>query len=167
MDLSKIKNRHVPYFRRKIGVVFQEYRLLPKKTVYENVAFALEVIDTPKNIIRQRTLEILEVVGLKEKARAYPANLSGGEQQRVSIARAIVNKPKVLIADEPTGNLDPETSKEIIELLEFINEKNHTTVIVVTHDKTIVENFKKRTIHIEEGCVKNDVSYGGYTYEGN
>ena len=167
IDVSKIKNRHVPYFRRKIGVVFQEYRLLPKKTVYENIAFALEVIDTPKQIIRKRTLDILEIVGLKEKARSYPSELSGGEQQRVSIARAIVNKPKVLIADEPTGNLDPETSREIIELLEYINEKNHTTVIVVTHDKTIVENFKKRTIHIEEGCVKNDVSYGGYTYEGN
>lgn len=165
IDVSEIKNKHVPYFRRRIGVVFQEYRLLPKKTVYENVAFALEVIDTPKHIIRKRTLEILEVVGLKEKARSYPSQLSGGEQQRVSIARAIVNKPKVLIADEPTGNLDPETSKEIIELLEYINEKNHTTIIVVTHDKDIVENFKKRTIHIEGGCVKNDVTVGGYVYE--
>ncbi len=165
-DVSKIKDRHVPYFRRKIGVVFQEYRLLPKKTVYENVAFALEVIDTPKHIIRKRTLEILEVVGLSDKARSYPANLSGGEQQRVSIARAIVNNPKVLIADEPTGNLDPDTSEEIIKLLEYINKTNHTTIIVVTHDRTIVENFKKRTIHIENGCVKNDTSTGGYLYDG-
>lgn len=164
-DVSTIKNRHVPYFRRRIGIVFQEYRLLPNKTVFENVAFALEVIDKPRAVIRKRTTEILNLVGLEEKARQYPHNLSGGEQQRVAIARAIVNNPKVLIADEPTGNLDPDTSAGIIELLQEINDKQGTTIIVVTHDKNIVETYKKRTIHIEEGCVKYDTSAGGYTYE--
>ncbi len=164
LDVKDIKNRHVPYFRRRIGIVFQEYRLLPKKTVFENVAFALEVIDKPRAYIRKRTSEVLELVGLSERARAYPHNLSGGEQQRVAIARAIVNNPKVLIADEPTGNLDPETSKGIITLLEEINEKNKTTIIVVTHDRSIVENYKKRTIHIKDGCVDNDSSSGGYAY---
>ena len=120
-DVSKIKNRKVPYFRRNIGVVFQNYRLLPKKTVFENVAFTLEVTDTPKLEIRKKVRRTLELVGLEDKANAFPHELSGGQQQRVAIARAIVNSPKVLIADEPTGNLDPETSIEIIELLERIN----------------------------------------------
>ncbi len=161
-DVSKIKNRKVPYFRRNIGVVFQNYRLLPKKTVFENVAFTLEVTDTPKLEIRKKVRRTLELVGLEDKANAFPHELSGGQQQRVAIARAIVNSPKVLIADEPTGNLDPETSIEIIELLERINEVDHTTVLVVTHDKEIVQKYKKRTILIEDGCIKTDTSTGGY-----
>ncbi len=161
-DVSKIKNRKVPYFRRNIGVVFQNFRLLPKKTVFENVAFTLEVTDTPKVQIRKKVRRTLELVGLEDKANAFPHELSGGQQQRVAIARAIVNSPKVLIADEPTGNLDPDTSNEIIALLERINEVNHTTILVVTHDKEIVQRHKKRTILIEDGCIKTDTSVGGY-----
>ena len=161
-DVSKIKDRKVPYFRRNIGIVFQNFRLLPKKTVFENIAFALEVTDTPKVEIRKKVRRTLELVGLEDKANAFPHELSGGQQQRVAIARAIVNNPKVLIADEPTGNLDPDTSVEIIELLERINEVNHTTILVVTHDKEIVQKYKKRTILIEDGCIKTDTSVGGY-----
>ncbi|MFQ9923938.1 MAG: cell division ATP-binding protein FtsE [Beduini sp.] len=164
VDVSSIKNRHVPYFRRKIGVVFQNYRLLPRRTVFENVAFALEVIDTPKTQIRTRVKETLRLVGLEDKANAYPHQLSGGQQQRVAIARAIVNSPKVLIADEPTGNLDPSTSREIIEILMKINKEHKTTVIVVTHDITIVEEYKQRTIMIADGCVSSDTMAGGYDY---
>ena len=155
-------DRKVPYFRRNIGVVFQNFRLLPKKTVFENVAFALEVIDTPRVEIRRRVRATLELVGLEDKVNAFPHELSGGQQQRVAIARAIVNKPKVLIADEPTGNLDPETSEEIINLLERINEQQNTTILVVTHDSKIVQEHKKRTILIENGCVNADTSLGGY-----
>lgn len=162
-DVSLIKNRKVPYFRRNIGVVFQNFRLLPKKTVFENVAFTLEVTDTPRLEIRKKVRKTLELVGLEDKANAFPHELSGGQQQRVAIARAIVNNPKVLIADEPTGNLDPETSIGIIELLERINEVNHTTILVVTHDKEIVQKYKKRTILIEDGCIKTDTSTGGYS----
>lgn len=161
-DVSKIKDRKVPYFRRNIGVVFQNFRLLPKKTVFENVAFTLEVTDTPKIQIRKKVRRTLELVGLEDKANAFPHELSGGQQQRVAIARAIVNNPKVLIADEPTGNLDPDTSNEIIGLLERINEVNQTTILVVTHDKEIVQKHKKRTILIEDGCIKTDTSVGGY-----
>lgn len=161
-DVSKIKDRKVPYFRRNIGVVFQNFRLLPKKTVFENVAFTLEVTDTPKVQIRKKVRRTLELVGLEDKANAFPHELSGGQQQRVAIARAIVNNPKVLIADEPTGNLDPDTSNEIIGLLERINEVNQTTILVVTHDKEIVQKHKKRTILIEDGCIKTDTSVGGY-----
>ena len=161
-DVSKIKNRKVPYFRRNIGIVFQNFRLLPKKTVFENIAFTLEVTDTPRVEIRKKVRRTLELVGLEDKANAFPHVLSGGQQQRVAIARAIVNNPKVLIADEPTGNLDPDTSIEIIELLERINEVNHTTILVVTHDKEIVQKYKKRTILIEDGCIKTDTSTGGY-----
>ena len=161
-DVSKIKDRKVPYFRRNIGIVFQNFRLLPKKTVFENIAFALEVTDTPKVEIRKKVRRTLELVGLEDKANAFPHELSGGQQQRVAIARAIVNNPKVLIADEPTGNLDPDTSVEIIELLERINEVNHTTILVVTHDKEIVQKYKKRTILIEDGCIKTDTSVGRY-----
>lgn len=162
IDVSKIKNRKVPYFRRRLGVVFQNFRLLPKKTVFENVAYALEVIDKPRQEIRVRVREVLELVGLSEKVNAFPHQLSGGQQQRVAIARAIVNKPIVLIADEPTGNLDPETSEEIISLLEKINEKENTTILVVTHDKQIVQEHKKRTILMENGCITSDNSMGGY-----
>ena len=161
-DVSKIKNRKVPYFRRNIGIVFQNFRLLPKNTVFENIAFTLEVTDTPRVEIRKKVRRTLELVGLEDKANAFPHELSGGQQQRVAIARAIVNNPKVLIADEPTGNLDPDTSIEIIELLERINEVNHTTILVVTHDKEIVQKYKKRTILIEDGCIKTDTSTGGY-----
>ena len=161
-DVSKIKNRKVPYFRRNIGIVFQNFRLLPKKTVFENIAFTLEVTDTPRVEIRKKVRRTLELVGLEDKANAFPHELSGGQQQRVAIARAIVNNPKVLIADEPTGYLDPDTSIEIIELLERINEVNHTTILVVTHDKEIVQKYKKRTILIEDGCIKTDTSTGGY-----
>ena len=161
-DVSRIKNSKVPYFRRRIGVVFQNYRLLPKKTVFENVAFALEVTNTPKTEIRKKVRNVLELVGLEDKANSFPHELSGGQQQRVAIARAIVNQPKVLIADEPTGNLDPETSQGIIELLERINDVRQTTVLVVTHDREIVQRNKKRTILIEDGCVTTDTSLGGY-----
>ena len=150
-DVSKIKNSKVPYFRR-----------LPKKTVFENVAYALEVIDTPRVEIRRRVRATLELVGLEDKVNAFPHELSGGQQQRVAIARAIVNRPKVLIADEPTGNLDPETSKEIINVLMRINEEQGTTVLVVTHDQKIVQEHKKRTILMEDGCINADTSLGGY-----
>ena len=161
-DVSKIKNRKVPYFRRNIGVVFQNFRLLPKKTVFENISYAMEVIGKSPREIKKRVNEVLDLVGLKHKIRSFPNELSGGEQQRVAIARAIVNKPKVLIADEPTGNLDPETSEEIINLLERINEQQNTTILVVTHDSKIVQEHKKRTILIENGCVNADTSLGGY-----
>lgn len=164
-DVSAIKDKNVPYFRRKIGVVFQNYRLLPKRTVFENVAFALEVIDTPRSQIRSRVRNTLALVGLEDKANAYPHQLSGGQQQRVAIARAIVNNPKVLIADEPTGNLDPVTSREIIEILQRINKEQKTTIIVVTHDITIVEEYKQRTITIANGCVASDTQVGGYEYD--
>lgn len=161
-DVSKIRNSKVPYFRRNIGVVFQNFRLLPKKTVFENVAYALEVIDTPRNEIRRRVRATLELVGLEDKVNSFPHELSGGQQQRVAIARAIVNRPKVLIADEPTGNLDPETSKEIINVLLRINEEQGTTVLVVTHDQKIVQENKRRTIMIENGCINADTTLGGY-----
>ena len=161
-DVSKIKNSKVPYFRRNIGVVFQNFRLLPKKTVFENFAYALEVMDTPRVEIRRRVIGTLELVCLEDMVNAFPHELSGGQQQRVAIARAIVNRPKVLIADEPTGNLDPETSKEIINVLMRINEEQGTTVLVVTHDQKIVQEHKKRTILMEDGCINADTSLGGY-----
>ncbi|WP_249029728.1 cell division ATP-binding protein FtsE [Tannockella kyphosi] len=162
-EVSKIRNSKVPYFRRNIGIVFQNFRLLPKKTVFENVAFALEVIDRPREEIRREVRKTLQLVGLEEKVNSFPHELSGGQQQRVAIARAIVNHPKVLIADEPTGNLDPDTSKEIINLLEKINEQQGTTVLVVTHDREVVQSHKKRTILIDNGCVASDTSLGGYS----
>lgn len=161
LNVSKIPNRKVPYFRRNIGIVFQNFRLLPKKTVFENVAYALEVIDTPRREIRKQVRKTLEMVGLEDKINAFPDELSGGQQQRVAIARAIVNRPKLLIADEPTGNLDPDTSTEIIKLLDEIN-KTGTTVLVVTHDRDIVQSNKKRTIVIDNGCIDSDTSSGGY-----
>ena len=155
-DVAQIKSKDVPYYRRKLGVVFQDFRLLEKKTVFENVAFALEVIDTPRKVIRQRVTEVLALVGLSDKANAYPNQLSGGEKQRVAIARAIVNKPKVVIADEPTGNLDPKTSDEIVRLLLKVNEEEKTTVIMVTHDTALVKKYPKRTISMDHGCIKHD-----------
>ena len=162
INVGKLKHSKVPLYRRNIGVVFQDYRLLPKLTVFENIAFALEVIGMKKVDIRRRVREVLELVSLEDKAKAFPDELSGGQQQRVTIGRAIANHPKVLIADEPTGNLDPDKSAEIMELLEKINEVEHTTVVMVTHDSTIVDRFKKRTICLEEGYVVADIMKGGY-----
>ena len=163
-DITSLKWKRVPYLRREIGVVYQDFKLLPKLTIYENVAFALEVIEeTPKNI-RKRVMKVLDLVGLKNKARFIPDELSGGEQQRVAIARAIANYPKLLIADEPTGNLDPETSWEIMKLLEEINA-NGTTVIMATHSKEIVNTIKKRVIAIEDGLIARDEHRGDYGYD--
>ena len=163
-DLLKIKNREVPYLRREIGVVFQDYKLLPKKTVYENVAYAMQVIGKKPREIRKRVMEVLDLVGLKHKVRVFPSELSGGEQQRVSIARAIVNMPKVLIADEPTGNLDPENSWEIMKLLERINAQG-TTVVMATHNSTIVNTIRHRVIAIENGRIMRDQVEGEYGYD--
>ena len=164
IELSKLKEKEIPFFRRKIGVIFQDFKLLPRLTVYENVAFALEVIEMPPEKIRDRVMEVLELVGLKHKARSYPNELSGGEQQRVSIARAIANYPKIIIADEPTGNLDPDTSWTIMRILEEINMRG-TTVIMATHSKEIVNTVKKRVIAIENGMVVRDEEQGVYGYE--
>ncbi|MFA5602738.1 MAG: cell division ATP-binding protein FtsE [Bacilli bacterium] len=164
INVAKLKNKRVYVLRRKIGVVFQDFRLLPKKTVYENVAFALEIFGEKKQEIRKRVINSLNLVGLKSKAKYYPNNLSGGEQQRVAIARAIVNSPKLVICDEPTGNLDPDTSMEIMKVLEEIN-KQGTTIMVVTHDKEIVNKMKRRVILLEEGRVKKDYKKGTYDDE--
>ena len=166
VDVGKLRHSKVPFYRRSIGVVFQDFRLLPHLTIFENISFALEVIGMDRQQIRQRVREVLELVSLSEKAKAFPNQLSGGQQQRATIGRAIANHPKVLIADEPTGNLDPEMSKEVIELLEKINEKEKTTVLMVTHDKNLVDAFKKRTISLEEGYIGADMMKGGYlTYD--
>lgn len=161
-DVGKLKHKNVPLYRRSLGIVFQDYRLLPSLTVFENIAFAMECIGEDKMTIRKRVREVLELVSLEDKAKSFPRELSGGQQQRVTIGRAIANHPKVLIADEPTGNLDPEMSKEIMELLEKINEKEKTTIVMVTHDSTIVNNNKKRTIALEEGYIVADIRKGGY-----
>jgi len=166
INVAKLRNGKVYKLRRKLGIVFQDYKLLPKKTVYENVAFALEVYGLKKTEIRQRTIKAIEQVGLKDKLRSYPDELSGGEQQRVSIARAIVNDPKVLICDEPTGNLDPKTSMEIMKVIESINTDLGTTIIMATHDKEIVNKMKKRVILIEKGMVAKDIMKGKYRNEG-
>lgn len=162
-NLTKMKKRQIPILRRSIGVVFQDYKLLPKKTVFENVAYAMQVIGEKPREIKKRVPEVLELVGLKHKMRSFPDQLSGGEQQRVAIARAIVNNPKVLIADEPTGNLDPETSWEIMQLLERINLQG-TTVLMATHNKQIVDNLRHRVIAIEEGRIVRDEEEGEYGY---
>lgn len=163
-DVGKMKNKHVPKLRREIGVVFQDFKLLPKLTVYENVAFALEVIEESKASTRKRVMEVLSLVNLKNKARFLPDELSGGEQQRVSIARAIVNNPSILLTDEPTGNLDPETAWGIMDLLDQINNRG-TTVIMATHNKDIVNTFRKRVIAIDGGLVTRDEARGEYGYE--
>lgn len=163
-NLGKLKARKIPFVRRNIGVIFQDFRLLPKMTAFENIAFAMEVIEAPKRIIKKRTLEVLDLVGLTERADAFPEQLSGGEQQRVAIARAIVNNPAVIIADEPTGNLDPETSLGIMNLLEEINFRG-TTIIMATHNKDIVNRLRKRVIAIEDGIVARDEAKGDYGYE--
>ncbi|MGU8076779.1 cell division ATP-binding protein FtsE [Streptococcus suis] len=163
-DLAKIKKRDVPLLRRSVGVVFQDYKLLPKKTVFENIAYAMEVIGEKPRNIKKRVMEVLDLVGLKHKIRSFPNELSGGEQQRIAIARAIVNNPRVLIADEPTGNLDPENSWEIMNLLERINLQG-TTVLMATHNSQIVNTLRHRVIAIEDGRVVRDEEQGEYGYD--
>ena len=160
-DLSKIKRRHLPAFRRNIGVVFQDFRLLKEYNVYENIAFAQRVIQTPSRVIKREVPKALSMVGLADKYKSFPNQLSGGEKQRVALARALVNKPQILMADEPTGNLDPQNAWEIMRLLEEANEAG-TTIIVVTHSKEIVDKMKKRVIYMDYGEVVNDVSEGEY-----
>lgn len=164
IEVNKLAKNRVPYLRRKMGIVFQDFRLLPNKTAQENVAFAMEVIEAPQRLIRRRVRDVLDLVGLVGKADALPKNLSGGEQQRVAIARAIVNRPLLLIADEPTGNLDPETSRDIMEVFKKINHMG-TTVLMVTHDKTLVDMMNKRVIEIDGGKVVRDEQKGGYDDE--
>jgi cell division transport system ATP-binding protein len=166
INVAKLRNGKVYKLRRKLGIVFQDYKLLPKMTVYENVAFALEIYGLKKQEVRNRTLKAIEQVGLKDKTRSFPDELSGGEQQRVSIARAIVNNPKVLICDEPTGNLDPKTSMEVMKVIESINNDLGTTIIMATHDEKIVNKMKKRVVVIEKGLVTNDTMKGKYKNEG-
>ncbi len=163
INVAKLYNSKVYKLRRKLGIVFQDFKLLPKLTVYENVSFGLDNIGMSGTEIRKRVMKALERVGLKEKIRCFPNELSGGEQQRVCIARAIVNEPKVLICDEPTGNLDPKTSKEIVKVINSINKEMGATVIMVTHDKEIVNSMKKRVITLDKGVLKNDTKKGSYT----
>ncbi len=163
-NVAELESAEVPFLRRGLGIVFQDFRLLPNKTVYDNVAFAMEVIEAPRREIQKRVNHVLDLVGLRHKARTYPAHLSGGEQQRVAIARAIVNNPAVVIADEPTGNLDPDTSWEIIKIFDRIN-KNGTTMVMATHDKMVVDGMKKRVIAIEQGRIVRDQEGGQYGYE--
>lgn len=165
INVAKLRNRKVYVLRRKLGVVFQDFKLLPKLTVYENVAFAMEVLGCDKKVIHKRVMDVLELVGLKNKVRQFPSQLSGGEQQRVVIARAIVNKPKLLICDEPTGNLDPDTSMEIMKVLEEINAMG-TTIIMATHDRDIVDKMKKRVVLLDHGRLAKDMEKGSYCNEG-
>lgn len=164
IDVAKLRNGKVYKLRRKLGVVFQDFKLLNRSTVYENVAFALEVFGTPKKEIHSKVIKALELVGLKHKAKNYPTELSGGEQQRVAIARAIINGPKLLICDEPTGNLDENTSMEIMSVLEAINQMG-TTIIMVTHDTEIVNKMKKRVILLDSGRILKDYEKGTYKHE--
>ena len=161
VNVAKLKNRKVYILRRKLGVVFQDFKLLPKLTVFENVAFAMEVFAVDKKKIQKRVMEVLELVGLKGKVRQYPNQLSGGEQQRLCIARAIVNNPKLLICDEPTGNLDPDTSMGIMKVLDDIN-KMGTTIVMTTHNRDIVNKMQKRVIVLEEGKIVKDYERGKY-----
>ncbi len=164
INVGKLKHSKVPLYRRNIGVVFQDFKLLEKKTVFENVSFAMEVVYTAPVIIRKRAREVLALVGLSDKHNAYPDQLSGGQLQRVAIARAIANKPKVLICDEPTGNLDPEKSREIVALLDKINDEENTTIVMVTHDLPLVNEYRKRTIALDEGHIVADLVTGGYIH---
>ena len=165
INVAKLRNGRVYKLRRKLGIVFQDYKLLPKKTVFENVAFALEIYGLKESEVRKRTIKAIEQVGLKDKLRSYPDELSGGEQQRVSIARAIVNDPKVLICDEPTGNLDPETSMEIMKVIDDINKELGTTIIMATHAKDIVNKMKKRVVTRDKGLIIKDTMKGNYISE--
>ena len=167
INVAKVKNNKVYKLRRKIGIVFQDYKLLPKLTVYENVAFALEIYGLPTNEVKRKVLKALDLVGLKSKTKSYPNQLSGGEQQRVAIARAIVNSPKLLICDEPTGNLDPDTSLEVMKVIEKINDLG-TTVVMATHDREMVNKMKKRVLLLDNGKLVKDYEKGSYThYESN
>ncbi len=163
-DYSKLKRREVPKLRRKMGVVFQNFRLLKDRTIYENVAFAQRVIETPTRFIRRQVPSMLTLVGLANKYKCYPKELSGGEQQRVALARALVNNPEILLADEPTGNLDPKNSIDIMNLLEDVNKRG-TTVVVVTHNREIVNMMKKRVITVKHGKIISDEKKGGYIDE--
>jgi cell division transport system ATP-binding protein len=164
LDITSLKRRQVPLYRRKIGVVFQDFRLIPTLNVYENVAFAMRVIEAPVKEIRKRVPIVLSLVGLSSKYKSFPNELSGGEQQRVALARAIVNNPSLIIADEPTGNLDPDTAMGIMEILNDINRAG-TTVLMATHAKDIVDNMKKRVIAVEKGSIARDEQRGQYGYE--
>ncbi len=163
IDVGDLRRKDIPYFRRTLGVVFQDFRLLPNKTAQENVAYAMEIVGASSRDIRKNVPAVLSMVGLAHKAKMYPSQLSGGEQQRVAIARAIVNNPAVLIADEPTGNLDPETALEIMEIMDAINKRG-TTVVMATHAEKIVDSMQKRVIAIEGGRVAHDEKKGGYSY---
>ena len=163
-DVVEMERSEVPYLRRELGVIFQDYRLLPDKTVFENVAFAMQVIEAPRRTMQRSVNSVLDVVGLRDKYRSFPSQLSGGEQQRAAIARAIVNNPSIVIADEPTGNLDPETSWDIMDIFKRIN-KAGTTIVMATHDRNIVDTMKKRVIAIEDGRIVRDQMRGGYGYE--
>lgn len=160
-DVTRLKRRQIPYLRRSMGVVYQDFRLLPQKTVYENVAFAMEIVGAPRKQIRRQVPNVLNLVGLANRARSYPNQLSGGEQQRVSLARALINNPSVLIADEPTGNLDTETAGEIMTLLDNINKRG-TTILMATHAEKIVNDMKKRVITLESGNLVRDQEKGVY-----
>lgn len=164
IDYAKVKRRHIPKLRRKMGVVFQNFRLLKDRSVYENVAFAQRVVETPARYIRRQVPAVLTLVGLADKYKSYPKELSGGEQQRVGLARALVNKPELILADEPTGNLDPKNSLEIMKLLEDVNKKG-TTVVIVTHNKEIVNMMEKRVITLKKGEIISDEQKGGYIDE--
>lgn len=163
-DIRKMTRKEVPYLRRELGVIFQDYRLLPDKTVFENVAFAVQVIEAPRRLMQRSVNSVLDVVGLRDKYKCFPHQLSGGEQQRVAIARAIVNDPAIVIADEPTGNLDPETSWDIMDIFTRINRAG-TTIVMATHDKAIVDTMRRRVIAIEDGHIVRDEARGGYGYE--
>lgn len=163
-NILELGPKEIPYMRRQLGIIFQDYRLLPDRTVYENVAFAMEVIETPHRKIKRRVLNVLDLVGLRHRCNSYPNELSGGEQQRIAIARAIVNDPILVIADEPTGNLDPETSWDIMKIFKEINESG-TTIVMATHDKEIVDVMGKRVIAIENGLIVRDEKNGVYGYE--
>ena len=162
LNVLKLRNKKVYKLRRKLGIVFQDYRLLPKSTVYENVAFTMKVLGAKRDEIRKKTLKAIELVGLKHKIHNYPDQLSGGEQQRVAIARAIVNEPKLLLCDEPTGNLDPDMSMEIMQVLEEINKSCGTTIIMATHDKDIVNRMQKEVIVLKDGHLVKHVEKGEY-----
>ncbi|WP_425447104.1 cell division ATP-binding protein FtsE [Dethiothermospora halolimnae] len=164
-DITKVRSRRIPFIRRNIGVIFQDFRLLPKKTVYENVAFAMEIIGASGREMRKKIPMILSMVGLSQKSEKYPRQLSGGEQQRVSIARALINNPSVIIADEPTGNLDPETAWDIMKLLKQINNRG-TTILMATHASDIVNTMKRRVIELKGGQVIRDEQRGVYGDEG-
>ena len=164
VDILSLTPKEIPFLRRQLGIIFQDYRLLPDRTVFENVAFAMQVIEAPHRKIKRQVMNVLDLVGLRHRANAYPNELSGGEQQRIAIARAIVNDPVFVIADEPTGNLDPETSWDIMEIFKEINATG-TTIVMATHDKEVVDAMGKRVIAIEQGRIVRDEKEGAYGYE--